>query len=234
MKYKEFVRFIIALVIFIGLVSFSFSRNKNREIYKIKINFINKNPIFLDEDMVISFLLKKNDNPLKIHMDTFHLNDIENKLKTNNFIKNASAYTLPEGVLEIDIKERFPVVRVIQQPSFYLDNNGYKVSLSKKYTPHIPLYYGNINVTNRREIANFFKEINKDNFLKAEVIQLEYKLNDYFILMRSYLFEVQLGKLENLEEKFLKLKIFCQYIDQNKEKYSKVNLKYKNQVIVIS
>jgi len=234
MKYKDFIRFVIALAVFIGLFSFSFSRNKNRVIEKVKIDFINKNPIFLDEEMITSFLLKENYSSLKIQMDTLQLNELESKLKGNSFIENVNVYVSPEGILGIDIKERFPIVRVMQRPSFYLDSSGYKMDLSKKYTPRLPFYYGDINATNTMEIVSFFKKVNEDNFLKAEVIQLEYKVKDYFILMRSYPFEVRLGKLENLEGKFFKLKIFCQYIDQKKEKYLKINLKHKNQVIVTS
>ena len=75
--------------------------------------------------------------------------------------------------------------------------------------------------------------IDKDPFLRNELASIDYRSNSYFIGLRSYGFEVEIGQIRRIGEKLSKLKVFCAYLDINllSRNYSLINLKFKNQVV---
>jgi hypothetical protein len=83
------------------------------------------------------------------------------------------------------------------------------------------------------DLLSLIDQIDKDSFLQGELASIHYRSNSYFIGLRSYGFEVEIGQMRHLSQKLSKLKVFCAYHDNyNLEKnYTLINLKFKNQVV---
>ncbi len=233
-KSIKIMKFLFSIIIFLSLLSFSSIRNNKRLINDIKIDFLGKN-LFIDSDFIITETQNKSGDFLSIKLDAFNINKWEHKLSLNPYVEKINIYKSINGIVGFNIKERKPLLRVMQKTPFYLDKHSVSIPFSKKHSPRVPLYYGEFDVVKSKILISFIKKVNTHKFLKDEVVQIEYKDNTYSILLRSYPFEVVLGKLDNLENKFYKLETFCKYLHQEKKEalFSKVNLCYKNQVIVI-
>jgi len=81
------------------------------------------------------------------------------------------------------------------------------------------------------EMINF---ITDDPFWKAQIAQIDIAENGELILYPQVTKQyVEFGTVENMETKFKRLKVFYKNIlpQQGWNKYSRINLKYKDQII---
>ena len=87
-----------------------------------------------------------------------------------------------------------------------------------------------------KELIFLIQKVNKDEFLKSQIIEIENQKGKYFFKMRSYDFLVEWGNLNSFDQKVMKLKTFCKYLDSIEEQpnFTKINLKYYQQVIASS
>jgi hypothetical protein len=79
-------------------------------------------------------------------------------------------------------------------------------------------------------LVNFF---NEDPFLKSEIETIYNKSNSFYVGLKSYDFEVEIGGMSMILDKLLKLKVFCTYQENNEleKKYKLISLKFKNQIV---
>ena len=79
-------------------------------------------------------------------------------------------------------------------------------------------------------LVNLF---NKDPFLKSELKTIYYKSNSFYVGLKSYDFQVEIGTMSMVYDKILKLKVFCAYQNNNElqKKYKLISLKFKNQIV---
>jgi cell division protein FtsQ len=129
--------------------------------------------------------------------------------------------------------------------SFYVDENGAIMPVSENATSRVIVASGNIEEprlgiegdTLYNVVDSLFKMvefIRKDTFLTAQIEQIYIEKNqDFTLIPKVGDTELIFGGLSYMEEKFRKLKIF--YLEampyEGWRKYSKLNLKYKNQVV---
>ena len=69
---------------------------------------------------------------------------LEKIINTNPFIYDAEVFSTIDGKLNIDVKQRIPVLRVInyKNESFYIDKEGVFMPLSEKFTARVPVANG--------------------------------------------------------------------------------------------
>ncbi len=160
------------------------------------------------------------------------LNKIEQFFLDHPMIKNAELYTVPQGKLSIEIEEREPLVRIQAEPSFYLDAAVKKIPLSQRYTAQVPLFYGEFNEENMQALIPLISKLSSDTFLASEVIDFQFVDNAFVLGLRSFPFDVVWGQDNNFEHKAEKLKRFCAYSKQNKDKtFNRIDLTFNNQVV---
>jgi len=72
-------------------------------------------------------------------MDNINLHDLESKLRANPFVEFAKVYADMDGVIMIEISQRQPILRVMNQfdQDFYIDKNGLKIPLSENFTARV-------------------------------------------------------------------------------------------------
>ncbi len=183
---------------------------------------------------------------------------IENSIRKQAYIAKVSVYENNEGVLFVDIRQREPILRVINKnlESFYLDGSGALLPVNPNFSARVlvvngfiedsylktPNYRVNIMaladsiyidsmMTNLYKLAMY---ISHDKFLKAQVDQIYVNpQREFELIPRIGNHVILLGDAHDLDEKFRKLYAFYRY-GLNKigwDKYSIINIKFKNQVI---
>ena len=232
MRYRIFYFFSISMV-FLFLIYFSQKRNSKNKILNLSVNFKGGKGRFLDSEMVNKLLIQREDTTFFLREEILDLKLVEDKLTSNAMIANADIFRTPQGILNVRLEERKPIVRIINnQEEFYLDNFGYKVPLSKKHSPRVPIFYGNTG-ENLTSLVNFVKLIKSDSFAKIEIIDIRHYSKSYVIGIRSFPFKVVWGDNSKFKNKIKKLKYLYSYLD-GKEflKIDQVNLTFDKQIVI--
>ncbi|HTE01324.1 MAG TPA: hypothetical protein VK668_18690 [Mucilaginibacter sp.] len=231
------------LVLLMGFIEF-----KKANVYckEVKV-YIPGSQYFIDRQEV--------DNILKVHrhqlvgrnMESINIQDLERKLKSNPFIESAKVYADMDGVIEVEISQRQPVIRIMNQfgQDFYIDQHGMKIPLSANYTAQVLAANGYIDEvfsnkidTLHTDIARqLFKAVDfirRDSLWSAQVAQV-YVNQDHEIelIPRVGNNRILLGNADDLEAKFHNLMVFYkQAIPQvGWDRYKIINIKYANQVV---
>lgn len=182
---------------------------------------------------------------------------IENIIGETPGVKTVDAYKLNNGQLALDINQSRPIARVITHSglvSFYLDEDGNTMPLSKTYIARVPvfsgeIYYENNTVINANKIiANdslrrlhtiddiykVAKAIDKNELIKLQTLQVFVnKKIEFEITPRVGRNRLMLGGSDNIEDKLLRLERFYTTVIKPKElnNFDTISVKYNNQIV---
>jgi len=175
------------------------------------------------------------------------IHEIENELKQIPFVSGASVTVDMDGVLTARLRQREAVVRVINRAGldFYIDRKGYKMPVSPKYMPRVPVvnghiaepYNGELDSMHTTLVKDVFKTaqfINADTIWSNQVVQLYVNdAKDIELIPRVGNQQIILGNADSLEKKFEKLMLFYKKIVPKTgiNAYKSVNLKYAGQLV---
>lgn len=222
----------LMLVLLTGSIVLTQLRAKDHIINTVEVIFKGENARFLSKEIVNKLLIQSNDSLFFQQKDMVALNKVEQQFNNHPVIKNAELYTVPQGKLYIEIEERLPIVRIQADTSFYLDEAAQKIPLSERFTAKVPLFYGELKEENMYALVQLISRLSSDAFLADEVIDYQWENNAFIIGLRSYPFEVVWGQNHAFDQKVEKLKRFCAYVMENKDKtFNRINLTYENQVV---
>jgi cell division protein FtsQ len=183
---------------------------------------------------------------------------IENAIRKQAYVAKVSVYENNEGTLFVDIRQREPLLRLINQKyeSFYLDESGALLPVNPNFSARVLVANGFINDSYMKNsnyrvnilalsdsvfydslLTNLYKltmYITHDKFLKAQIAQIYVnEQNEFELVPRIGNHIILLGTAEDLDDKFRRLVAFYRY-GLNKigwNKYNVINIKYKNQVV---
>lgn len=177
--------------------------------------------------------IKADENTLLQDINT---EDLEEQLYQNRLIEEVRCYKTPSGLLRVDISQRVPILRVLgDSAAYFLDEHGKLMPANLSEAVAVPVATGHISSAYAREtLYPFARFLQKNDFWRAQVeqiyvdahqnVELTPRVGDHRILM---------GKLTAYEEKLDNLR--CLYEQAFSKcgwnKYSIINLKYKNQVV---
>ncbi|MBC7694193.1 MAG: hypothetical protein H7141_01975 [Burkholderiales bacterium] len=214
---------------------------------------------FIDEEDVKEFFKERNDSILHTSLKNIDVNSLEKALNSHPAVENADIAVDVNGDVTIDVRQRTPLVRVmnLDGESYYIDNQSKLMPLSDKYTARVLIATGNINeafatryqfpvsaiaknelfskVSVLDDIYNISVFITKDSVLASLIHQINITNDQELELYPSIgNHKIIFGEAKDFQEKFDKLKLF--YTEGlNKtdgwNKYSTINIKYKNQVV---
>lgn len=235
---------VILLFLFVFCVSFAETYSRQETCKGIKINIIHDNSnAFVTENDVLEIINGVKDGPMvnrKIHAIGFF--KAEDAINNNQFVENAEVYPDLNGWVYIDLYQRIPVLRVMSNnyKTYYIDRNGKRMPISYKYTTKTLVASGFIENSNPllgvdKQLYDMALFINKDVFLSALIGQIYVKKDTEMLLVPKIGdFMIDFGNASDLENKFMKLKVFYKKIlpFEGWNKYNNVILKYKNQIIV--
>ncbi|HBS12327.1 MAG TPA: hypothetical protein DEO36_07270 [Flavobacteriaceae bacterium] len=150
-------------------------------------------------------------------------------------IEKAEVFMNVNGELGAVIIQKTPIARVNQgSTAYYIDRNGRKMPLSSSFSARVPIVEGIQKGIISDEVFKLVTVIYNDEFLKKQIVGVEQISTKEFVLKtRIGNQTVELGSLNELDQKIKKLKVFYQKAINGKilENYKTINLEYANQVV---
>jgi cell division protein FtsQ len=161
---------------------------------------------------------------------------LEELIQENSWVADAEVFYKLNGHVFIRVWQKMPIARVFDhQGSFYLDEMGVKMPLSKNFSADVPLITGIRSPQHLEEALVVLNGIGKFKTLSQLTGGISRKDNgDYVIFPAMGHHKVLLGAAQNPEKRLRKLEIFYEKgLDAEIEPaVAWVNLKYRNQVII--
>ena len=230
----KYIQVAVLVLTIAGLYGFADYRVKNKKINDIEIKFLGDNDLYLTEGAVNKLLIQNYGSVKNREKEQVVLNTIEAIIESSPMVKNAQVYFSVEGKLISEITQRKPIGRVEGVNRFYLDDDGKRMPLSKYHSARVPIITGKITGKSLEDAYVILDYIYKDEFLRKNVIGIHIKdEDDYQLKLRVEEFVVNLGDVQNLDEKFKNFMAF--YLkatkDNTLEKYAVVSLEFDNQVV---
>ncbi len=230
----NYIKLLALLVIITGLYAFSSRRSELKKVSGMAVEFIGDQNLYITEGTVNKLLIQKFGTLENMPKEKLVLNAMEKALQANKMVKNAQVYLTVDGKLKSKIVQRKPIGRVEAETKFYVDDEGKRMPLSSSHSARVPIITGKITGESLEDVYEILKYINEDEFLRKNVIGIHIEdIDKYQLKFRVENFVVNLGSIENLEEKFNNFKAFYAKADKDDtlEKYAVVSLEFNNQVV---
>ncbi|MDP1725645.1 MAG: hypothetical protein Q8M15_02595 [Bacteroidota bacterium] len=183
---------------------------------------------------------------LGMPLSEINISKLEKSLLKESLIEDAEVYSDLNGVLNIQVDQRKPLLRVVKYDGtqFYIDQHGIKMSLSEHFTARVPIANGNIFERFEKgdsvysfvgiQLFKIASYVDKDAFLKALIEQIFVRADNEFVIIPKIGNHIIIfGSADNLEKKFRKLLVFYRE-GLNRtgwKKYSSIDLRFEGQVI---
>jgi cell division protein FtsQ len=123
--------------------------NKNKNIsckgIEVYIDYQSEDYFIIEED-VLALIKSFEGEIVGKKMSAIKIYEIENLIHCNPYVLKADVYATMNGLVKINIKQRKPIVRVINvyNESFYIDNTGKVMPVNPKYPSRSIIANGNI------------------------------------------------------------------------------------------
>ena len=252
-KSSMWVLLIVYLALVFGFVS---GRYDKQLCNKINVEIVDSASLgFLTTNDIISAINQSGLAYLGVQLRKVDLPALEKTIRRNQIIRSCKVYTGINGVLNVEVSQREPFVRIIDSDDvgYYLDHEGNVLKLSPRYAPRVLVVNGHIqtpfavgnavnihtlgNKPSERKLQEIFELtsfITQNELWNAQIEQVYVdKSGEFELVPRVGPHLILLGGIENYREKFKKLEIFYRqglnHVGWNQ--YIKINLKYKDQVV---
>jgi cell division protein FtsQ len=246
----KYILISLAVTICLGglIVLMSFIEVKKSEVVCTDVKvFIPGSQYFIDRQEVDKILLINNKPLIGRKMEEINIHELENKLKANPFIEFAKVYTDMDGIINVEISQRQPILRIINKidQDFYVDQHGLKIPLSTNFTARVlvangfidELFANQVDTLHTAIAQELFKTadyIRKDSLWDAQIAQIYVnKDHEIELIPRVGNNRILLGDADSLASKFHNLLVFYKKAlpQVGWDTYKIINIKYANQVI---
>lgn len=178
---------------------------------------------------------------------------MEKSVKGIPYIASVRVYKTIDRNLIVELEEREPIIRLIDKTgnSALLDRNGFLMPVHREVALRLPIVSGNFSINQEHlaesyhtsdtiadehltAIYNYAQEITGDEFWKVQFQFTEYTdRGDFIAFPQVGNHQILLGDIDKMETKLERLKIFYNQglESSNWNKYSSINLKYKDQIV---
>ncbi|NDV57327.1 cell division protein FtsQ/DivIB [Bacteroides sp. 519] len=230
---------ILCIMVYLVIAITAFNVQPANQVCK-DIELIMKDSIqsgFITKKEITTLLQKDNLYPVGKSMEIVVCKAIEDNLEKHPLIDEIECYKTPDGNVAIEIKQRVPMLRVMNNKgeNYYVDNKGKVMPPEARYIAHLAVATGNVDkafATNELyQFAGFLHDnkfwnaqIEQINVLSTKEIELVPRVGDHIVF---------LGKIDNFEDKLQRLKEFYKK-GLNKvgwNKYKRISLEFNNQII---
>lgn len=256
MKKKVIILSIISIIILLGVIlTIVFHGKQLCKGAFISIKYENASP-FVTENDILSIVEKLYPEIKNTKSSDINIELIESNIKSNPYVENAEVSLDLRGKINIMVKQKKPLVRVFPKKgeSYYITYDKKLMPLSKFGNERVIVASGEINqrysslvvlkdyISNDNTMDNFILYkiwktamlLNENSFLKALIDQIYInKDNEIEMIPRVGDQLILLGDIDNLDTKFENLEVMYSQGFQKVgwDKYSIINLKFKNQVV---
>ena len=243
----------VALATYLGFAFTKFNKPDEKGMLCTKVN------INIEDEMTNGFLNAKEIKkrleikklyPLEKPLNGVNARKIEETLKTSPFVKTAECYKTQDGLVDIYLTQRMPIVRIksINNEDYYIDDHS-QVMPNTNYTSDIIIATGNINKWfAQKYISLVSKTLMKNNLWRNQIeqinvlpdrgIELVPRVGNHIIYIGNLPESNIISKREQDVEDFINKKMdrlekFYKYglSQAGWNKYSYINIEFDNQII---
>lgn len=182
---------------------------------------------------------------------------IESFLMQNPYIEQAQVYQTLKGVLNIEIKQREPIVRIytLRNKEYYIDKLGKVILIDDNQLTDVVVASGNVDVNNSnldknldtidienkkgfdKTLSNIYYIAQKlaiDSILNYQIDQIYVPAKgNYELIPKIGNYIIRIGENKDLEEELIKLRyLYKEAFSRNGwDNYSFVDLRFRHQVV---
>ena len=143
------------------------------------------NNLILPED-IVKTVIKKFGPLEKLPIDLVDMRSIEQFLLTSPYVKEASVFLGASGVLTLSIRQRMPIMRIVDNGGthWYVDADTVRMPVSRNFTARVPLVNGNFPMTTDirkwpiETLFNVTMLLQEVDFMRSLVDQIYVEAND--------------------------------------------------------
>lgn len=243
LKIFRLAGYLVLMMFFIVTLAFTSHQSKNVPCRNIEIEFGNDDVIKLSKAEISRMIKSADKHITEKKLEDINAEVIEKAVEENPAILKAEVYkvvakdtTSFKGIVTVRVKHRRPVVRVMSESGiYYLDKFGDKIPISTSYTANVLVATGAFSEKYaRQQLLPFVLFVENDDFWKAQIKQVHVEKSGDVILTPLVGDQIiELGKLAGFQEKLRNMKAFYNQVlaNNNWDKYKRISLKFKNQVV---
>ncbi|MCS6822915.1 MAG: cell division protein FtsQ [Cytophagaceae bacterium] len=247
-KLSKTAKTLLLSIVLFATIAFSFNNHAERRVKNVIIEIDRTDGQYFVEEHEIENIINANGTDPIVDKKYKHLQlkDVEKKIKSFNFVHDAQVSKDHKGNLMVFVQQRKPIARIITAGTagMYICSDGYVISTSPKFTsrvltidgeyvPHIATY-DSLNTEQGKKYLDLLNYIDKNTFWRAQAAHLYIdQYGEVTIIPQVGKQLIEIGLPEQLDEKFRNAELFYKKIIPAKgwDAYSKVNVKFKNQII---
>lgn len=259
-KWIRLSTWVLVLGVLLFSLGFAAKKEREIVAKGLNIEILNdEENLFLNENEVKGFVEQREQAILGQTYNKLNIPELEKALNTHPAIENAEVSASLNGEVYLEVTQRTPLVRIINKDgeSYYIDKQSKLMPLNQNYSARVIVANGEIfEPYDRRSMytvdqiskSETFKQVSvlddilavtryiqSDSLLSALIHQISVNKEQELELFPMFgCQKIVFGNSQALEEKFNKLKLFYkQGINKTDgwNKYSSLNLKYKNMVV---
>ena len=240
---------VLLLFVGLGLVLSAVEQKEGKSIQQVNINIEplpDGHKLITPDDVILSIKRSFGYELPGMPLGAINVERLERVIRNDPFVIDAEVFVDSKLDVNIDITQRNPMVRIVDNNGFnyYLDENGVKMPISKHFTPRLLTATGNIpphspDFLNRKrhvlkDVFNLTAMIQNDPFYEPLIEQIHVSNRREFILVPKLgKQKIIFGSFADAQEKLNNLKTFYKeglpYAGWHK--YRTFNVKYKGQVV---
>ncbi|TAE30412.1 MAG: hypothetical protein EAZ91_10175 [Cytophagales bacterium] len=234
----------------LGLITFTEARQEQKHCREVVIALDKVDGHqFLSRRDVTGYLTNEGSDPvIGASFDELDFRQLEERLKRHGLVKNCQVSRDLTGNLLVSVEQPRPIARLVSLgdglqfvQGQYVSEEGRFFPISMNHTVRVPLltggYFANrtgLTDSTSRGVVELLTMIRKDPFWQAQITEIDVSKQGAVTMWPTYgKHRIELGLPIHLELKFKKLKLFYKSILSAKgwERYSRVNVQYRNQIV---
>lgn len=242
-KILKLAGYLFLIAFFAVTLAFSARESRNISCRSIEIEFREDELIRTTKEEVARLIQVADNQIIGKELRQINADFIEKEVEKHQAILKAEVFKIVakdsssyKGILGVRVKHREPAVRVMSSSgTYYLDKTGEQIPVSTNYTARVLVATGYFSEEFAREkLLPFVLYLEENPFWQAQIEQVHVDQNGDVLLtplVGDHI--IELGSMENYQEKLRNMKAFYEQVlaRNNWDKYEKISLKYKNQVI---
>ncbi len=231
------------------LLVLSVQRKMKMPIEKISIH-INKidgkRNLISKKDIKSIFINKMGYTPNETNLRDMDLSLFEQTIKNDSRVEDADAYLDANGILNVIVKQRQPIMRVKSDDGdYYLDVVGNRINVREKQAIRVPVVTGKVSEykadflskksnSSLKSVYELCHKIKSDDFLVALIEQVHVKSStQMYLIPKLGRQRISLNPTEDLDDKLFNLKVF--YKDglprEGWSKFAELKIDFKGQIV---
>ncbi len=235
---------LVALGGMVALMSFIEQKKAGVICKDVKV-YIPGNEFFIDRQEIDNIVNEK--GLIGRNLESINIHSLEARLKANPFVQQARVFEDMDGVIEVEVSQRKPILRILNHNNadYYVDEHGLKVPLSENFTAMVLVangfieepFDGRVDTLHTDVARAVFKTadyIRRDSLWAAQIAEIYVnQQQEIELIPRVGNQRILLGDADSLDSKFHNLYIFYKKAlpQAGWGTYKTINIKYANQVV---